>query len=86
MSSACYIYFNTPLDNPLLIPYCEGMDEKTFQRSVSADLNVIVRLQRERERKEVCWICGGTGLTMHNDDHCPYCGGFGMVNHKREPA
>jgi hypothetical protein len=59
--------------------YSALMDERTFQRSVSADMNTIVRLQRERERREVCWICLGTGRDMVGGI-CVYCGGRGQVN------
>ena len=68
-----------PLDKPVAMPYCSGMTNKQFQRSVSADMNVLVRLQRERERREVCWTCCGTGRDMVGGV-CVYCGGFGSIH------
>jgi DnaJ-class molecular chaperone len=59
--------------------YSALMDERIFQRSVSADLNTIVRFQRERERREVCWVCMGTGRDMVGAI-CVYCGGNGQVH------
>ena len=71
-----------PLDKPFAVPYCSHMDEKTFQRTVSVDMNTIVRLQRERERREVCWTCCGTGRDMVGGV-CVYCGGFGSIHVER---
>ena len=68
------------IDKVLLTTYSTGMDEKTFQRSVSADLNTLVRLQRER--REVCWVCSGTGRDMLGSG-CVYCGGFGTIHIER---
>ena len=61
------------------MPYSVLMNERQFQRKVSDDLNTIVRLQRERERREVCWVCCGTGRDLVGSI-CVYCGGFGSIH------
>ena len=70
------------IDKVLLTTYSTGMTNKQFQRTVSADMNTLVRLQRERERREICWICLGTGRDMVGGI-CVYCGGFGSVHVER---
>ena len=72
-----------PLDKPFAMPYCSDMDEKTFQRTVSADMNTIVHLQRERERRELCWTCGGTGREFVGNEKCVYCAGIGSIHVER---
>ena len=59
------------------------MNEREFQRSISADMNTIVRLQREREQTEVCWICQGKGHDMYMEK-CVYCNGLGKYHVERK--
>ena len=58
------------------------MTPRQFSRSVSDDLNTIVRLQRERERMEVCWICLGKGRDLYQVP-CVYCNGKGRIHVER---
>ena len=67
------------IDKVLLTTYSTGMTNKQFQRTVSADLNTLVRLQRERERREVCWICLGKCKDMLGEP-CRYCAGRGSIH------
>jgi len=73
------LYFVKGIDKPALCGYSALMNERQFQRKVSDDLNTIVRLQRERERTEVCWMCLGTGRDLVGAI-CVYCGGFGSIH------
>ena len=67
------------IDKLLTTTYCAYMTPRQFAKSVTDDLNIIVRLQRERERKEVCWVCSGTGRDMYGIK-CVYCGGRGLIH------
>ena len=59
------------------------MNERQFAKSVTDDLNTIVRLQRERERREVCWVCQGTGHDLFGEK-CVYCAGLGSIHVERD--
>ena len=52
---------------------------KTITEPAGWTPDAIVRLQRERERREVCWICLGTGRDLVGAI-CVYCGGFGSIH------
>jgi len=71
------------IDKVLLTTYSTGMTNKQFQRTVSVDMNTLVRLQRERERREICWICGGTGREFVGNEKCVYCAGIGSIHVER---